>query len=1158
MWFATQDGLNRYDGYDFKVFTYKPGVPNCLSNNLVYSIVEGPDRMLWIGTGDGLNLLDLSSEKFTYFRHLSDNPNSLSHNYTRTLYIDSNGVLWIGTYGGGLDRFDKNSQTFIHYKHNPNNPHSISHPSINTIIEDEKGTLWIGTAGGGFNRFDSQREQFSRFLHDPNNPDSLSSDNISCITADGKGNLWIGTWGGGLNKFNRDTHHFTIYQHKPGDPNSLCSNTIYSLLFSPTAGLWIGTSNGLNLFDPVSKRFTHYKNNPNNPNTLSDDRILSLFQDRTGDTWIGTASNGINRFDCGKKEFFLYRSEPGNPNSLNTNNTYTFYEDDFKVLWIGTRGGGLNRLDRHSNTFECYKNEPGNPFSLSHNEVNVICRDSTGVLWIGTFGGGINRFIKKRNQFIRYMMDPQKPGSLSGNYTSCIFEDRSNVLWVGTMDGGLNRFNRETERFISYKKEPGNPFSLSNNFIRTIHEDKSGFLWIGTQGGGLNRFDKTVNRFIHYRHIKGNPNSLCSDMIQAFHQDQHGIFWIGTAGMGLNRFDPFTNQFTLFTHKDGLPDNTIYAILEDDHGNLWLSTNRGLSKFNPVTRTFRNYDVNDGLQSNEFNFNAAFKSKSGEMFFGGVNGFNAFYPDKIRDNLHIPPILITDFKLFNKSILIGDGHSGGSILTKSIMDTDAIKLSFKESVFSFEYTALNYELAEKNQYAYIMEGFETEWNYVGTRRFATYTNLPPGEYVFKVKGSNNDGIWNEEGISLKITVTPPFWDTWWFRLSGLLVGLLFIITFYKIRVHNIHKRAAQLEKMNIALNKQIAERQRAEEALQEKEERYRTLFELSPSGILLEDREGNVIDANPAFCESLGYVKEEIIGRKAHMFTHPDVLHEVDQNIQELLSGKVLKHAEKSIKKDGTTCYMNLNEKKVTLPGGKEGIICITEDFTARTKMEEKIKASLKEKEVLLQEIHHRVKNNLQTIVSLLNLQSGYIKDKKALKVFKNSQERVRTMALIHEKLYESRDLAKIDFREYIQNLAAYLFESYSLKPEQVKLKMQVEQVFLDMETAIPLGLLINELVSNSLKYAFPHNRKGELQINLEEIEEEGYEYTLIVRDNGVGFPDLLDFHACDSLGMVLVHSLVKKLKGVIDLERKDGTRFTIKFKKLKYKKRIQSNGSID
>jgi PAS domain S-box-containing protein len=1151
MWFATQDGLNRYDGYGFKVFTYKPGVPNCLSNNFVYSIVEGPDRMLWIGTGDGLNLLDLSTEKFTYFRHLSEDPNSLGHNYTRTLYIDSSGILWIGTYGGGLDRFDKHSKTFRHYRHNPNDPHSISHHSVNTIIEDEKGTPWIGTAGGGFNRFDSQMERFARYLHDPNNPNSLSSDNISCMAVDGKGNLWIGTWGGGLNRFNRDTHHFTIYRHEPEDPNSLSSNTIYSLLFSSTGELWIGTRNGLNLFDPVSKRFTHYKNKPDNPNSLNDDRILSLFQDRTGDTWIGTASSGINRFDCGKMGFFLYRSEPGNPNSLSANNTYAFYEEDSRVLWIGTRGGGLNRLDRRSNTFECYKNEPGNPFSLSHNEVNAVYRDSTGILWIGTFGGGLNRFIEKRSQFIRYMMNPQTPGSLDGNYTSCIFEDSSNVLWIGTMDGGLNRFDRETDCFISYKKEPGNPSGLSSNFIRTIHEDPSGFLWIGTQGGGLNRFDKTVNRFIHYRHIEGNPNTLCSDMILAFHQDREGIFWIGTAGMGLNRFDPTTRQFTHFTHKDGLPDNTIYAILEDDHGSLWLSTNRGLSKFNPAARSFRNYDVNDGLQSNEFNFNAAFKSKSGEMFFGGVNGFNAFYPDKIQDNPHIPPVVITGFKLFNKSIGIGDRHSGRSILTKSIMDTDAITLSYKDSVFSFEYTALNYEMAKKNQYAYIMEGFETEWNDVGTRRFATYTNLPSGEYVFKVKGSNNDGTWNEEGVSLKITITPPFWNTWGFKLSGLLVGLLVIITFYKIRIHNIHKRSMQLEKMNITLNREIAERQRVEEALQEKEERYRILFELSPSGILLEDIEGNVIDANPAFSESLGYVKEEIIGRKAHMFTHPDVLHEVDQNIQGLLSGNVLKHAEKSIKKDGTTCYMNLNEKKVTLPDGKDGIICITEDFTDRIMMEEKIKASLREKEVLLREIHHRVKNNLQTIVSLLNLQSRYIKDKQALEVFKNSQERVRTMALIHEKLYESKDLAKIDFREYIQSLTAFLFDSYSLKPEQIQLKMQMGEVFLDMETAIPLGLLINELVSNSLKYAFPHKRRGELLVKLEEIEDEEYDYTLIVRDNGVGFPDHLDSHACDSLGMVLVHSLVKKLKGVIDLERKDGTGFTIKFKKLNYKKRI-------
>ncbi len=368
----------------------------------------------------------------------------------------------------------------------------------------------------------------------------------------------------------------------------------------------------------------------------------------------------------------------------------------------------------------------------------------------------------------------------------------------------------------------------------------------------------------------------------------------------------------------------------------------------------------------------------------------------------------------------------------------------------------------------------------------------------------------------------------------------------------VEERTAELANANEDLLKEIAERKRAERELHEKEERYHALFELSPSGILLEDSEGNVIDANPAFCESLGYAKEEIIGKKVHMFTHPDVLHEVDQHIDDLLSGKILKYAEKSIKKDGTTCYMNLNEKKVTLPDGRDGIICVTEDFTERTKMEEKIKVSLREKEILLKEIHHRVKNNLQTISSLLSLQSQYIKDEQAQEVFKNSQERIRAMALIHEKLYESRDLSKIDFQEYIQNLVLYLFDSYSLESEKVRLKMQVEDVALNIETAIPLGLIINELVSNSFKYAFPGNRKGELHVNLGkgEDEEYDYDYTLIVKDNGIGFPEGLDFQNSDTLGMLLVNTLVTQLHGIIELNRKDGTRFTIKFKELKYKKR--------
>ena len=462
----------------------------------------------------------------------------------------------------------------------------------------------------------------------------------------------------------------------------------------------------------------------------------------------------------------------------------------------------------------------------------------------------------------------------------------------------------------------------------------------------------------------------------------------------------------------------IYGILGDEEGNLWLSTNKGLSRFNPQEETFRNYDINDGLQSSEFNYNAYYKSKSGELFFGGINGFNVFYPKDIKDNPNIPPVVITDFQIFNKSVPVGQDEGGSSILTNSISETKAIQLSHKDNVISFEYVALDYAAPEKNEYAYIMEGLENEWNYVGKRRYATYSKLPPGEYTFRVKGSNNDGVWNEEGASINIIISPPLWETWWFRITSIVAILAFSLGAYKARTYSIKKRSEQLKEINIKLNEQIS----------------------------------------------------------------------------------------------------------------------------IRKKAEEQIKASLREKEVLLQEIHHRVKNNMQIISSLLKLQSRQSGDEKIVETFKSTQNRVQSMAIIHDRLYRSKDFARVDFDEYVHSLANHLFSVHGIDPSTTKLKTDIKDIFLDINTAIPCGLIINELVSNSLKHAFPKGEKGEIKIAMHPSNKN--EVELIVSDNGVGLPKEMDFRATESLGLHLVTILAEdQLHGDIKLDRTRGTSFQIKLR---------------
>jgi signal transduction histidine kinase/streptogramin lyase len=417
-------------------------------------------------------------------------------------------------------------------------------------------------------------------------------------------------------------------------------------------------------------------------------------------------------------------------------------------------------------------------------------------LWLGGIGSGLIKFDRDTEKFTHYQHDSRNPHSLSNDNIFAIYEDRTGIFWIGTWRGGLNRFDRETEQFTRYQHDPDDPGTLSHNQVTTIYEDRSSVLWIGTMGG-LDKFSRQTEKFTHYKHDPDDPNSLTVDAVFSVYEDRRDRFWIGTMGGGLDKLDRENEQFIHYTIKNGLPSNTVWGILEEDAspdeegGNLWLSTTWGLSRFNPQTETFRNYDVSDGLQGNSFlPVSAYFKSNSGEMFFGGANGFNAFYPEQIVDNPQIPPVVITDFQLANKPVPIG----GDSVLQESIIETDHLVLSYLDRVFSFEFAVLNYRAPQKNSYKYRLEGFEAEWNEVdSTRRFATYTNMDSGDYVFRVIGSNNDGIWNEEGASIKITVIPPWWETMWFRISMIVIAIALLAGGFRWRVSTIETRSRKLE-----------------------------------------------------------------------------------------------------------------------------------------------------------------------------------------------------------------------------------------------------------------------------------------------------------------------------------------------------------------------------
>ncbi len=830
MWFGTQDGLNKYDGYNFKVYKYDELNPDSISDNFIASIYEDKSETLWVGTdGGGLNQFNRQTEQFIHYKHNPDEPHSLSNNRVLSIYEDQSGTLWVGTDGGGLNQFNRQTQQFIHYTHNPDDPYSLSNDTVFSIYQDTSGKLWIGTGGGGLNQFNRETGQFTHYKHNPNNPNSLGNDTVMSIFEDQSHRIWIGTNGGGLNEFNPKTEEFIHYIHNPNDPNTLSHDTVSSIAEDKFGNLWLGTSNwyvnsyglGLDKFNPEIQQFTHYTHDPANPNSISDDIISWVLRDQSGIIWTANAFSGINKFDEQGRTFKHYKNEPSNLHSLSSNHVMSIDEDRDGTIWIGTSDGGLNEFNRKTGEFRHYTHDPNNPDSLSNDAVWSIYEDCLGTIWVGTFGGGLNKFDRQTGKFTPYINNQDDPNSLTDNTITSIYEDRFGTLWIGTFNGGINKFDPKIGKFNHYIHNPTNPQSLSDNNAWSIYESKSGILWIATWGG-LNKFNYKTDSFTSYSHNPNNVNSLSYDRILSVYEYPTGTLWIGTFGGGLDKFDIATETFTHYTVKDGLPNNSVVGILADDQGNLWLSTGKGLSKFNPQTETFRNYDVEDGLQGNEFDgVKAHFKSKTGEMFFGGLNGFNAFYPDQVKDNPHIPPIVLTDFKKFNQSVK----------LDQSISQLKELKLSYKDRFFGFEFAALDYTNPAKNQYAYKLEGFDNDWIYAGTRRYATYTNLDGGTYTFRVKGSNNDGVWNEEGTSIKIIISPPPWKTWWAYSLYSITLITAVLTYVQWRT-------------------QAKERENT--LLRESERRLAQFLEAVPVGLFVIDGGGKTYYANQTAQQLLG------------------------------------------------------------------------------------------------------------------------------------------------------------------------------------------------------------------------------------------------------------------------------------------------------------------
>ncbi|MCU0331872.1 MAG: histidine kinase [Ignavibacteriaceae bacterium] len=823
LWLGTIDGLNRYDGYEFRVYANDASIPSSISDNFISALCEDSDGFIWVGTVNGyLNRFDKKTEVFKryfvndFFETIKnpstdfyDYPLAFSRNQANTITAiteDKDGYLWLGTWGKGLIKFDRKKGRASHFHNDPNDPLSLSSDLVIDIITDRDGNIWIATFGGGLNKLalddSNNNDQFkarsAKFLHYrsiENNNSSLSDDKTISLFEDTNGNIWIGTFYGGLNRLDAnnktltpDKAKFKSYQENNKLSNSISDNTVMAITQDFEGYLWIGTfGGGIDRFDIRTQTFTNFSELSNHQNSFTDVEILSLFSDRSGILWAGShLGEGVTKIQKYYSKFESINSRSAGRLKLNDDVVWSLFRDSKDNLWVGTYRGGINVLNLDANQTKVYRRAPGQSNGISDNHIRSITEDKLENIWIGTYSGGLNRIDRTGQKVETFKNEPGNSNSLSANQVLDIYVESEKTIWVATFGGGLNKltFAENTSgvpEFKSYKNNPSDRHSLSDDRVYCILKDNKENFWIGTYGGGLNKFNSEKGIFEVVSLDIQSSQSAFNDKILSLHESSNGMLWIGTSGNGLNQFDPKSNTVMNFSLAQGLTSSVVYGILEDSKSNLWLSTDDGIFLFNSSTEKFAQFGIEDGVQSLEFSGGAYFKDSGGMMYFGGINGFNYFNPDSITINQYVPPVVISNIKVM-------DVRVNG--------EPDELILSYDQNFISVEFSALDFSMPKRNKYSYILEGFQKSWiSTGGSNRTATYTNLPSGEFTFMVKGSNSDGIWSDNAATIRIIINPPFYQTWWFVTLIVIIIVFFIYYLGTIRV----KSQLEIEKLKLKI-----------------------------------------------------------------------------------------------------------------------------------------------------------------------------------------------------------------------------------------------------------------------------------------------------------------------------------------------------------------------
>lgn len=787
MWFGSWDGLNRYDGYKITVFKNIPDDTLSISNNFINKIIEDKNGNLWIATSHGLNYFNRKKETFTRFYHQQGNSNSIISNSVADLIVNEDGSLWVGT-NKGLDLFDPSTGIFKHIDIFKNHLPGTAEP-VRCLYKDSRNIVWVSIMDSGVVLYKGQ-QRYGLYQREIGNNRSLASNNITAIFEDSQKRMWLGTNGRGLELLDSDQKGFIHYSIvlktglKPDD-------VVLAIGEDADSNLWVSVENiGLVVFKPGGSFAAVYAHDEIDQESISNNSVASIYQDNKKNIWVANFAGWVD-VALRDKFMFPHYKRMLNINSLSHNQVMHIMEDSHKQIWISTDGGGLNIFDPVKEKFTLYKHNEADAGSISGNYVLCSLEDRNGNFWIGTWKSGVTVMDPNRHVIKKFISNASDTTGLLSSNAWKILQDRERNIWIATYGGGVEKLNPDGKTFTHYHFNNADTNSICSTDINNIFEDSDGDLWFSSEDNGFCILNKRTGRFTRFSHQE-KQNSVSNNCVNSFYEDADHNFWIGTLN-GLNKFNKKTGSFKVYTAADGLAGDYVFGILSDEKQNLWLSTNKGISRFNPLTASFKNFGVVDGLQSNEFKQLAYCKAGDGAMYFGGINGFNKFYPSQIKKISFDPPLVFTGISVYNKELQVGKKMNASSLLKQSISESASITLPYSEDVFSIKFASLNYTDGDKKQYTHWLEGFEKNWSEFSTATSVTYTHLDPGNYIFHVRGLNNDEEISPVIKSLHIYIQPPFWLTWWFKLTCVIAFFALLYIIYKIRVSSISRQQKKLE-----------------------------------------------------------------------------------------------------------------------------------------------------------------------------------------------------------------------------------------------------------------------------------------------------------------------------------------------------------------------------